>query len=92
MKWWDILQETRMGFCVGVAVLMVQVPPNWDAWMQGDLRYEQIGLWMVAVAAVTRGFLWGASKLAGVPLPAKWRKKDETDRAGAATGSEPDSV
>jgi hypothetical protein len=62
-------KDARMGFCAGVAVLAVQVPPHWSAWLSGELGEAQSALWIAAAAAVARGLLWAAGKLTGVKIP-----------------------
>jgi hypothetical protein len=62
-------KDARMGFCAGVAVLAVQVPPHWTAWLSGGLGEAQSALWIAAAAAVARGLLWAAGKAAGVKIP-----------------------
>jgi hypothetical protein len=63
-------KDARMGFCAGVAVLVVQVPPYWDEWLSGALGEAQIALWIAATAAVGRGLL----AIAGFKMP--WRKEN----------------
>jgi hypothetical protein len=65
-------KDARMGFCAGLAVLAVQVPPHWSAWLSGELGEAQSALWIAAAAAVGRGLLAVAGKMAGFKMP--WRR------------------
>jgi hypothetical protein len=72
------LQDARMGFCAGLAVLAVQVPPHWTDWLAGELGEAQTTLWVAASAAVLRGVLWAIFALAGIKVPTVFKPK-ETD-------------
>lgn len=65
--------DRKFGFSGGVAILVIQVPPYWQEWLSGELSELQIGLWMGAAAAVTRGILWAIFAAIGerVPEPLK---------------------
>lgn len=64
-------KDARMGFCAGLSVLAVQVPPHWSAWLSGELGEAQAALWIAASAAVARGLLSVAEKVGGFKLPWK---------------------
>jgi len=68
-KWLEVIRNPRIGFCGGLAILAVQVPPNWQAWLSGELSETQTGLWMAALAAITQGVL---SKVLGI----NWKRKE----------------
>lgn len=70
------VQDARMGFCGGVAVLAVQVPPHWQTWLSGELSVEQGALWIAAAAAVARGVLWAGFKMAGEKPPKALETKE----------------
>jgi hypothetical protein len=74
----QMIQDARMGFCAGLAVLAVQVPPHWSEWLAGELGEAQATLWVAAAAAVLRGILWAIFALAGVQMPAIFKRKDDS--------------
>lgn len=72
-QWLKVARDPRIGFCGGIAILAVQVPPNWQTWLSGELSETQTGLWMAALAAITQGVLSKA-------LDINW-KKERNDEA-----------
>jgi hypothetical protein len=67
------ISDTRMGFALGLATVLIDVPPHWSAWLAGELGEWRLALWIIAAAAVVRGVLWLAFKLAGAELPSGLR-------------------
>jgi hypothetical protein len=71
-----MVTDRKFGFCGGVAILAIQVPPYWQEWLAGELSELQIGLWMGAAAAVARGILWAIFAAIGEKVPESLKAKE----------------
>lgn len=72
-------KDARMGFCAGLSALAVTVPPQWDAWLAGEVNEITQTLWIAAFAAVARGLLAVAQKIGGFKLPFSHKVEEKAD-------------
>lgn len=59
----------RITFCGGIAILLVQVPPRWQAWISGELSTGQEWVWIGAMTTIVAGIVALGYKLAGKKVP-----------------------
>lgn len=76
-KYVDAALGARITFCGGVAIVAVTFPPNYEAWLTGEVGEYQLTAWIVSVGAIARGVLTALFALANVKNPFKTVEKVE---------------